>query len=123
MAIPHAADIDALDDDPDAPFWSQRDILGHIHQFARSRRVAPYAVLGCVLRRAISCVEPGVKLPPTIGGSVSVNLFTASAGKSGQGKGAADAAGKAAIRFPNNVGDDLDGESPSIGTGEGLARL
>ncbi len=123
MAIPHAADIDALDDDPDAPFWSQRDILGHIHQFARSRRVAPYAVLGCVLRRAISCVEPGVKLPPTIGGSVSVNLFTASAGKSGQGKGAADAAGKAAIRFPNNLGDDLDGESPSIGTGEGLARL
>lgn len=109
--------------DPDAGFWSQRDVLAHVHQFARSRSVAPYAVLGCVLRRAISCVEPNVKLPPTIGGTVSANLYTISAGRSGQGKDAADSAGFAAVIFPGPLGDDLDADRPGIGSGEGLARL
>lgn len=109
--------------DPDHGFWSQRDILAHIHQFARSRSVAPYAVLGCVLRRAISCVEPTAKLPPIVGGTVSTNLFTISTGRSGQGKDAADSAGFAAVYFPDAIGDNLDADRPNIGSGEGLARL
>lgn len=120
----NADDVEPLPDaDPDTGFWSQRDILAHIHRFARSRSVAPYAVLGCVLRRAISCVEPTVKLPPIIGGTVSVNLFTISAGRSGQGKDAADSAGFAAVDFPDGIGDNLDADRPNIGSGEGLARL
>lgn len=116
--------IEAMpEQDPDAGFWSQRPILAHLHRFARSRSVAPYAVLGCVLRRAISCVEPHVQLPPIIGGTVSVNFYTISAGRSGQGKDAADSAGFAAVDFPNQVGNPLDAERPNIGTGEGLARL
>lgn len=93
--------IDPLPDepDPDHGFWSQTDELAHIHRFARARRVSPYATLGCVLRRATACIEPDVVLPPTIGGYASVNLYTASAGVSGQGKGAADAAGSAAVYF------------------------
>jgi hypothetical protein len=103
--------------------WSQRAVLDHIHRFARSRSVAPYAVLACVLRRAISCIEPTVKLPAIIGGPASVNLFTASTGRSGQGKDAADAAGCEAINFVGLGGNDLEAVRPSIGTGEGLARL
>jgi hypothetical protein len=109
--------------EPDSGFWSQRDILAHIHRFARSRSVAPYAVLACVVRRAISSTEPNVKLPPIIGGTVSTNLFTVSAGRSGQGKDAADSAGFAAVHFPDNIGDDRDADRPNIGSGEGLARL
>lgn len=106
-----------------AEICSQRSILDHIHRFARSRSVAPFAVLACVLRRAISCVEPSVKLPPIVGGPASVNLFTASTGRSGQGKDAADAAGIAAVRFESRYGTDLEAVRPCIGTGEGLARL
>ena len=96
-----ANDVEPMPDaDPDTGFWSQRDILTHIHHFARSRSVAPYAVLDCVLRRAISCVDPDVKLRPIIGGTVSTNLFTISAGRSGQGKDAADSAGFAAVVLP-----------------------
>ena len=124
-AMINADDVDPMPDEPepDHDFWTQRDILTHIHRFARSRSVAPYPVLGCVLRRAISCVEPHVKLPPIIGGTVSVNLFTISAGRSGQGKDASDATGFAAVHFPDAVANDLDADRPNIGSGEGLARL
>jgi hypothetical protein len=120
-----AATIDPLPDepDPDHGFWSQTDELSHIHSFARARRVSPYATLGCVLRRAAASIEPHVVLPPTIGGYASVNLYTASAGVSGQGKGAADAAGSAAVYFHDDKVEDLDADRPSIGSGEGLARL
>ena len=106
-----------------AEIWSQRGVLDHIHRFARSRSVAPYAVLACVLRRAIACVEPHVKLPAIVGGPASANLFTASTGRSGQGKDAADAAGVEAVTFVDVDGNDLEAVRPSIGSGEGLARL
>ena len=119
-----ASTVEPLDEvEPGTAFWSQREILAHVHTFARSRSVAPYAVLGCVLRRAISCTEPNVKLPPLVGGAVSVNLFTGSAGRSGQGKDSADAAGFDAVFFPGQWGDPLDADRPNIGTGEGLARI
>ena len=109
--------------DPDHGFWSQTDELAHIHRFARARRVSPNATLGGVLRRATACIEPHVVLPPTVGGYASVNLYTASAGVSGQGKGAADAAASAAVHFHDDKAVDLDADRPCIGSGEGLARL
>ncbi|MGX6511279.1 hypothetical protein [Rhodococcus sp. SJ-2] len=111
------------DVDPDEGFWTQRPELEHLRAFARSRRAAPYATLACVLRRATSCIEPNVVLPPTVGGIVSVNLFTASAGRSGQGKGAADAAGFDCINLCDHNSDSLDAHRPNAGSGEGLARL
>ncbi|SLH95785.1 Uncharacterised protein [Mycobacteroides abscessus subsp. massiliense] len=109
--------------DPDGGFWSQRDELQHVLDFAQSRRVAPYAVLGCVLRRAVACVEPNVVLPATVGDVASVNLFTCSVGRSGGGKGASDAAGFAAVRFLGLDGEVIKTERPNPGSGEGLARL
>jgi hypothetical protein len=111
-------------EEPDIAFWNQRPILKHIHAFARYRMVSPYATLGCVLRRAISCVEPNVMLPPTVGGAVSVNLYTTTLGVSGAGKGGSEAAGRDAVLFPDNVnGGYRDGVARNPGTGEGLARL
>jgi hypothetical protein len=108
--------------DEDFWFWSQREVLAHVHTFARSRSVSPYATLGCVLRRAIASVEPNVKLQAIVGGTVSANIFTTSCGRSGQGKDAADAAGFDAIRFYDINGTDLEASQPNIGSGEGLAR-
>ncbi len=108
----------------DAAFWEQREILTHIREFARSRSVAPYAVLGAVLRRAITLTPPWVQLPPTVGDAASVNLFTVSVGRSGQGKDAANGVANAAVVFVDS--DDGVIEDPpaavGIGTGEGLAK-
>jgi hypothetical protein len=117
-------DVDPMpDEDPDHGFWSQTDELKHVRNFARSRRVSPFATLGGVLRCATACIEPHVVLPPTIGGYASVNLYTASAGVSGAGKGAADAAAGAAVNFHDADYKTVDTDRPCIGTGEGLARL
>lgn len=109
--------------DPDAEFWSQSDELKHVHSYARNRRASPPAVLAGVLRRATAATEPYVQLPAIVGGETSVNLFTVSAGASGEGKGAADAAASAAVFFHDMKGETLDAPRPSIGSGEGLARL
>jgi hypothetical protein len=116
-------------EDPDgahaAPgFWAQRDVLSHIHRYARHYGAAPEPVLGKVLRRAISHVPPNVVLPPTVGDIASVNLFTVNVGRSGQGKDIANGVGGRAVRFISPDGGALeDPESPGIGSGEGLARL
>lgn len=113
---------DKLSMDPDDEFWSQRDVLGHVRDFARARRASPWATLGVVLARAIAAVEPNVMLPPTIGGPVSLNLFLAAVGASGGGKGAADGAGLAAVEFVDYADQRIEIDQPNIGSGEGLAR-
>lgn len=108
----------------EAAFWAQRRVLCEIQRYAAVRRANPYAVLGAVLRRVIALVPPGVQLPPVIGGTASVNLFTASVGKSGQGKDIANAVGASAVRFVNPDGSAIeDPPSPGVGSGEGLARF
>ncbi|HWS92875.1 MAG TPA: hypothetical protein VN306_10385, partial [Mycobacterium sp.] len=120
-----AFSMGAGDDDPG--FWSQTDVLAHVHAFARSRGASPHATLGTVLRRAIGCIEPHVVLPPIIGGQVSLNLFTAPVGPSGAGKDTANEAGHDAVDFYISLGSALvavdDATLIHPGTGEGLARV
>jgi hypothetical protein len=115
-----------LEQEPDAGFWSQTDELAHVHRFARSRGASPYAVLGCVLRNVIARMEPHVVLPATVGGQVSINLFTVPVGVSGAGKDIANAAGHDAFRFVRTIGnfevDVQDAAHINPGSGEGLAR-
>ena len=107
----------------EAAFWAQRPILTHIRQFASVRRASPYAALGAVLRRAITLIPPSVQLPPTVGHNASANLYTASVGRSGQGKDIANGVGASAVRFVNPDRSPIDDPpSPGIGSGEGLAR-
>jgi hypothetical protein len=114
-------------EDDELDFWSQTATLAHIHAFARSRGASPYATLGAVLRRATGCIEPHVVLPPTVGGQVSLNLFTAPVGSSGAGKDIANEAGHDAVDFYVSFGGALvavdDATAIHPGTGEGLARV
>lgn len=96
--------------------WQARRTLQSIHQFARARRTAPWAVLGVVLARVVAVTPPNVVLPPLVGGHGSLNIFVALVGPSGAGKGAAERA--AAEVVP--VGDLV---TASVGSGEGLAHL
>lgn len=111
-------------------FWDSRPILQHIHNFARARCVAPTAMLGSVLARAVACTPPGYVLPAFIGGYGSLNLFINLVGPSGGGKGAADAAGQHSVRMvTGKVGELDDWVDPiehgalytaDVGSGEGL---
>ncbi|USC18467.1 hypothetical protein KZJ41_28245 (plasmid) [Rhodococcus sp. 11-3] len=103
-------------------FWTRRPVLTHVLEFARARRAGPWAVLGIILARAVTATEPNVQLPPIVGGPVSMNLFVALVGPSGGGKGAAEGAARAAVRFADHNGIDVDVPTFTLGSGEGLAR-
>lgn len=99
-------------------FWQARRVLRHLHDFARSQRVGPWAVLGTALARVIAQVTPEVQLPNTIGSFASLNLFVGLVGYSGDGKDAAQAV----------AGDALHIEHPRftvspLGSGEGLSHM
>lgn len=102
-------------------FWSARPELTHIRDYAQSRAVGPWGVFGSVLARAICAVPPNVTLPPIVGGAMSLNIFVGFVGPSGLGKGAADAAGREAVRFLYGGRESLPVELPA-GSGEGIAR-
>lgn len=103
-------------------FWTARPVLEHIRQFARARRSGPWSTLLVVLARAVASVEPNVMIPPTVGGSVSLNLFGALVGQSGAGKGASEGAGRDAVQFVDFNGRVIDLDELPLGSGEGVAR-
>jgi hypothetical protein len=80
-----------------------------------------------VLRRVTGCIAPNVVLPSTVGGQVSLNLFTVPVGASGAGKDIANAAGRDACDFYQKTGDLVHPMAEAVyihpGTGEGLARI
>jgi len=98
-------------------FWLARPVLEHVLTLARARRVGPWAVLGTAMARAVATIPPCVALPSIVGGRMSCNMFVALVGPSGAGKGGADAAGAAGIRF---VGPQV--VSVPLGSGEGASR-
>lgn len=98
-------------------FWSSRPVLQHTLNLARARRVGPWAVLGNAMARAIAVIPPSVALPGVVGGRMSLNLFVASVGPSGGGKGGADAASMAGITFSGSPVDLVP-----LGSGEGVGR-
>lgn len=98
-------------------FWAARPVLQHVLTLARARRVGPWAVLGNAMARAVATIPPNVALPGVVGGRMSLNLFVASVGPSGGGKGGADAASMAGVTFSGFSVDVVP-----IGSGEGVAR-
>ncbi|NLG48361.1 hypothetical protein [Gordonia sp. (in: high G+C Gram-positive bacteria)] len=107
---------------PSETFWTRRPVLEHLRDFARSRRAGPWAVLCAALARADATLGPNVMLPPTIGSSVSTNLFVALVGPSGGGKGAAEGAARDAVRFVDHNGRPIEIEEFPLGSGEGISR-
>lgn len=108
----------------DQDFWAQRPVLDHIAAYARGRFGGPFAVLSGVLRHAIAHVRPDVQLPAIVGTPASVNLFTVTAGASGDGKDVADGLGREAIMFTTREDMELHPPDTSfgLGSGEGLGK-
>jgi len=80
---------------PAAHFWIARDVLQHIHRFARARRVGPWALFGILLVRTAANIPANVVLPPLVGGPASLNVFVALVSASGGGKGSVNRPGNA----------------------------
>lgn len=107
---------DLLTADDLEAFWSARPELSDLRQFARARRVGPWAMLGHSLAMVIGAIPPEVVLPPTIGDYASLNMFVALVGRSGETKSAAMRAAKAWL----SVDPEPNPKKP--GSGEGLAK-
>lgn len=112
VTVLQAPDLDQAEVDA---FWDTRPLLRHLHDYARARRVSPWAVLGVALARICTATPYTVTLPPIIGGRGSLNLFVGLVGTSGSGKGAAEAVAAEAI----TVGYI---ETLTTGSGEGIAH-
>lgn len=102
-------------------FWTRPE-LAHVHTFARSRLVCPWATLGVTLVRAACSIPPHVNIPPITGGSVAPNLFCNLVGPSGMGKDSAKAASLDAVKFVDYWGVESDVPDLPVGTGEGIAK-
>lgn len=102
----------------DDAFWSSRWYLDHIRQAARSRLVAPPAVLGAVLARVAAFTPPSTCLPALIGSRAPLSLYVALRGRSGAGKSSPE----------STAADLLPGPPPgcvgplALGSGEGLVE-
>jgi hypothetical protein len=115
-----------------AELWAERPVLQHLHDFARARSVAPAAVLGSAIARAVGMVAPGYVLPPLVGRVGTLNQYFALVGRSGMGKGSADGAAAEALELVVPGLEDAtrpwadpisQGElyTCDVGSGEGLA--
>ena len=99
---------------PDATWWDEREWLRHIHTFARSRMVSPFALLAVTLVRVAANTPPHLTLPPIVGGRGSLNLFGVLVGPSGAGKSAVCAASDELLPWADTW--------THIGSGEGLVH-
>lgn len=104
------ADLDTDD------FWTATPVLSRVRQFARSRRVGPYSMLGVALVKATSSIPPYVVLPPTRGSYGSLNLYVALVGPSGTTKSTSMAAGRDYLKTVPAI------PVSQPGSGEGLAK-
>ncbi|MFZ2177789.1 MAG: hypothetical protein WAW17_27940, partial [Rhodococcus sp. (in: high G+C Gram-positive bacteria)] len=89
--------------------------LEHIRQFAYSRRVSPYALLGAAIAYRLAELPPNHQLPPLVGGHGSLNIMVGLVAESGGGKSAAKSAAR------ELVGTSVFTTEP--GSGESLAHL
>src|SRR5438552_3282008 len=105
------------DADP-AEFWKARPVLHHVYEYARARRVGPWAVLGTVLARVVTNTSPHVQLPATVGGRASLNLFVGLVGPSGLGKDAAQKVAREAVALEHE-----EFATNPLGSGEGIPKM
>ncbi|OBG87587.1 hypothetical protein A5699_02100 [Mycobacterium sp. E802] len=98
----------------ESDFWSTTDELAQIHQWARARYAAPWAVFFAVLLRVAASTGPHVQLPGVIGGRASLNLLCAFVAPSGGGKGISEKVAR--LAWPASI------KELPIGSGEGIAE-
>lgn len=122
LILPQRADIPEVTVlDVGHKFWDARPELRHIHDFALSKRVSPWAMLGVVMVRLLATVEPEIVLPDLVGDVASLNLFVGLVGPSGSGKSSAiKAAANAIILSP--LQDDDEFKVVTLGSGQGISH-
>lgn len=101
-------------------FWESRPSLGWIRRAADARMCSPDAVLGAVLARISSFVNPLVRVD-TGQGLASLNTFVALIGTSSAGKSVAARSARDLLLVPQSIADEYK-DSLSAGTGEGFAE-
>ena len=101
----------------DSDFWSARPILADLCEFARARRVGPWAMFGALLVKVLASVPPFIVLPGQVGSEASLNMFVALVGASAGGKGAAERAANAFAIGLTPI------KTVNAGSGEGLVKL
>jgi hypothetical protein len=99
-------------------FWAARPELEHIRAAARSRIVAPDAVLGAVLTRIAAITPHMVELPATIGVPIGLTYFVGIVGPSSAGKSAGAGVAAELLPAPDHILDRLP-----IGSGEGMVEI
>lgn len=104
-----------MTDNDESEFWSATDQLNLIHQWARARYVAPWALLLAVLLRANVSTSHHVMLPGPPA-PASLNMGIVLVGRSGSGKGVTDKLAR--IVWPNN-----DIHEEGLGSGQGIHEL
>lgn len=114
--VPVTDDPENTLDDLGEAFFESRAWLHRLRDFARARRVAPWALVGVVLARAAAAVPPSTVLPPTRGSVASLNTFVAICGDSGSGKSAVAEAARDFLVIEGGV--EVLETAP--GSGEGL---
>jgi hypothetical protein len=98
--------------------WDTRPILQQIRQAARSRLVAPDAVLGAILTRIAACTPHTVELPAIIGTPVGLTFYAGIVGPPEAGKSAAAGVAAELLPAPKGVLDRLP-----VGSGEGMVDI
>lgn len=117
--LTEAQAFDPTTPEPRIEFWTERETLRVIRQWARARMTSPWSVLACVLAEIVAKTSYRITLPAVVGSRASLNLFVALVGPSGTGKGASEAVARELL--------DLH-EHPKVvrahlGSGEGIAHL
>lgn len=98
--------------------WQARPVLAHVRQAARSRLVAPDAVLGAVLARVAALTPHTVELPPIVGAPCGLTFYAGLVGPPESGKSTAAAVAAEIMPAPPAVLDRLP-----IGSGEGFVDV
>lgn len=96
-------------------FWASRHTLQTLHDWAKARRVSPWAVLGVALARVVAVTDRRIVIPPIVGGIASLNFFVGIVGFSGDGKGGAEDVAAEALQVGPLV-------THRPGSGEGIAH-
>lgn len=97
-------------------FWQELQVLKDIHDKARARMAAPWAVLGAALARTAAAVPPFVTIRTFDDGVIGLNFFVGLVGPSGAGKNLSIDTALALIEYEEKV------YPVEPGSAEGLVR-
>lgn len=106
-------------------FWGQTEVLRSCRDFARSRLVDPFSMLGCAIAGVASWLPPHLVLPGLVGGVAGLDFYVALASGSGGGKSSAMKAAKDWLNVHPHDATILATDEPyvtTVSTAQGLIQ-